>query len=101
MFVLQRFDKEGLCRLHYLEIVSQEFCRVRKIDNDMFAQGRKSIVSGVRRVRDSMDVEMRQSVSLTELDVHLVVLTPLVAEVGQSITEFARVVFRVFDEVAS
>jgi len=97
---LQRFDNKGFRRVHYVEIVSEEFCRVRRIDNNAFAQGRRSIVGVVRRVRDSMDVEMRHAVSLTELEVHLVVLVPLVAEVGQSITEFARVAFRVFDEVA-
>ena len=47
-----------------------------------------------------MDVKMRLSVSLTKLDVHLIELVPLVAEVVQSIAEFVCVVFRVFDEVA-
>ena len=47
-----------------------------------------------------MDVEMCHSVSLTELNAHLVMLVPLVAEVSQLVTEFARVAFHVFDEVA-
>jgi hypothetical protein len=47
-----------------------------------------------------MDVEMRRSVSLPELDSHIIELVPLIAEVSQSITEFVRVAFRVFDEVA-
>ena len=45
-----------------------------------------------------MDVEMRRSVSLPELDAHVIELVPLITEVCQSITEFVRVVFRVFDE---
>jgi hypothetical protein len=47
-----------------------------------------------------MDVEMGGSVSLPELGSHITELVPLIAEVGQSITEFVRVAFRVFDEVA-
>jgi len=100
IFVLQRFDNKGLHRLHYIEIVREKFRRVRWIDDDAFTQGRRSVVGGVRRVHDSMDVEMRRSVSLTELDVHLCELVPLVVEVNQSITEFVRVVFGIICEMA-
>ena len=47
-----------------------------------------------------MDVEMRFSVSLTELDLHFCELMPHLVEGNQSITEFVRFVFSVIYETA-
>src|SRR5271168_1645341 len=74
------------------------FAGVGRVDDNTFAQGQRSVVRRVSGVRDSMDVEMHRSVSLPELDAHVIELVPLITEVCQSITEFVRVVFRVFDE---